>query len=86
MVTREDFKLMAVGKYTLGKPSVKSEDYLLYMEAALYAFDYTTKAVKNDESLNSKEGSFSTRSEGSARLQEQSTSGGVSPICEQEQH
>lgn len=51
MISREDFKLMAVGKYTLGKPSVKSEEYFLFLDGALFAFDKLQAQIKKEESV-----------------------------------
>lgn len=43
MINREDFKLMAVGKFCLGKSTIKAEEYTLFLDGALFAFDKINK-------------------------------------------
>lgn len=42
-LTREEFKLMAAGNFVLGKPSVDIQHMQIYVDAALFAFDFISK-------------------------------------------
>ena len=61
MINREDFKLMAVGKYCLGKPSVKAEEFLLFLDGAMFAFDYIEKQNRKDDWHNWEPIKFETK-------------------------
>jgi len=54
MINREDFKLMAVGKFCIGKTAIKNEDYMIFLEGALFAYDKLLKEEKPSVSLTEK--------------------------------
>lgn len=42
-ITREEFKLMAAGNFVLGKPSVDIQNLQIYVDAALFTYDFIAK-------------------------------------------
>lgn len=42
-ITREEFKFMAAGNFVLGKPSVDIQHMQIYVDAALFAYDFISK-------------------------------------------
>ena len=51
-ITREEFKLMAAGRFVLGRGPVDSKHLEIFVDGATWAWDLLKKAQK-DESLKS---------------------------------
>lgn len=52
-ITREEFKLMAAGNFVLGKPSVDIQNLQIYVDAALFAYDFIAKkTIENKKRMS----------------------------------